>query len=459
MDQPIDVLGSSPLMVKLYTQICFCYTLSNSPSQASITTILTEGLERLTTNFPWVAGQVVNEKSGEGKPDVLRIRPFERIPRLIVKDLSNDDSIPSMDELRNAHFPFHMLDESIICPRMTLPIPGCLHDEPSAPVLLFQATLIKGGLLFTCVGQHNVMDMTGQGELMRLYSKACRDEAFTDEEISIGNLSRHDTIPFLDEPYEPGEELAYQIAKPAPSSPPTTDGPPAPPPKCSWAYFSFSPSSLSELKSLAAKSISPPSFVSTDDLVSALLWQSTLHARLPRLAPANSSPEAQTVTFARAVDVRTHLSIPTSYPGIIQNMAYNTTSIDTLIRSPLPVIASQLRKTLTSTNFAYNTRAFATLLHRSIDKSRLSVTATLKLDVDVMLSSWAKVDAYSLDFGLGLGAPEAVRRPQFTPVESLMYLMPKRPDGEIVAGLSLREEDMRRLKEDGEFGRWARFLG
>ena len=40
-----------------------------------------------------------------------------------------------------------------------------------------------------------------------------------------------------------------------------------------------------------------------------------------------------------------------------------------------------------------------------------------------------------------------------------MYLMPKAPDGEIVAAICLRDEDMERLRVDEGFTKYARFIG
>jgi hypothetical protein len=60
-----------------------------------------------------------------------------------------------------------------------------------------------------------------------------------------------------------------------------------------------------------------------------------------------------------------------------------------------------------------------------------------------MLSSWAKVNCYELDFNLGLGTPECVRRPRFLRVEALMYLLPKALDGEIALVVCLRGEGWR----------------
>jgi trichothecene 3-O-acetyltransferase len=168
-----------------------------------------------------------------------------------------------MDALRRANFTISMLDKYIIAPRKTLPGSS---DEPafdSAPVFLLQANFITGGLLLTFVAQHNTMNMTGQAQVINLFSKACRNEQFTSEELSSGNLDRRNLIPLLDDSDKPGSELARQIVKPHPSPPISkgTDGHPAPPPppKCTWAYFSFHPSSLTALKSLATKTITLPS--------------------------------------------------------------------------------------------------------------------------------------------------------------------------------------------------------
>ncbi|KAG2012817.1 hypothetical protein GB937_006903 [Aspergillus fischeri] len=62
-----------------------------------------------------------------------------------------------------------------------------------------------------------------------------------------------------------------------------------------------------------------------------------------------------------------------------------------------------------------------------------------------MFSSWAEVNCYELDFNLGLGTPECVRRPRILPVEGLMYLLPKALDGEIALMVCLRDEDLERL--------------
>jgi hypothetical protein len=451
----LDVFGQQPGLSRLYTQICSCFSVPDDSSHSATISTLTNGLERLSASFPWIAGQVINEGSSEGKPGVFRIKPLEKSIFLVVKDLRDDPSMPSLDALRQADFPFRMLDESVMAPRTTLP--GIDPSSDSAPpaVFLVQATFITGGLLLTFVAQHNVMDMTGQGQVMKLLSKACRDEPFTDEELLNGNLARRNIIPLLDDSYQPGPELAHQIVKPTPPQPisgSTSD----PRPNPTWTYFAFSLASLTALKSLATKTITMPSgFISTDDALSAFIWQSVIRARLPRLDPTSEA------TFARAVDPRRYLGIPLTYPGVVQNMAYSTSTLQKLVAEPLGGVASRLRSAVDpeTSDLGYRTRALATALHRAPDKNVISVAATLDLSSDIMLSSWSKVECYELDFNLGLGKPEAVRRPQFTPVESLMYLMPKALDGEIAAGICLRDEDLERLKADKEFAKYGTYKG
>lgn len=142
-------------------------------------------------------------------------------------------------------------------------------------------------------------------------------------------------------------------------------------------------------------------------------------------------------------------------------MTYHTYTLQKLVEEPLGGVASQLRSALDpkTSNLGYDTRALATFLNRTPNKNIVSFTATLDLSADIIFSSWAKVDCYGLDFNLGLGKPEAVRRPRFNPVESLIFLMPRTLDGEIAAAICLRDEDMERLRVDEEFNKYGRYIG
>jgi hypothetical protein len=99
------------------------------------------------------------------------------------------------------------------------------------------------------------------------------------------------------------------------------------------------------------------------------------------------------------------------------------------------------------------------MIDRAEDKAMISVTAGIDPSADLMISSWTNPSFYGMDFGLGLGNPEAVRRPCFDPVESLIYFMPKPLGGELVVAICLAGEDMLALRSDNEFSRHTVYIG
>ncbi|KAE8345479.1 hypothetical protein BDV24DRAFT_108146 [Aspergillus arachidicola] len=438
----LNYLGQLPAL-RLYTQICLCFPFY-AASDLEIVRTLEKGLETLSNNFPWVAGQVVSEGSSHNNSGTFMIKALGKAPPLVLKDFRHDPDIPTMDDLRRADFPFRMLDEKIIAPRKTLPGPD---EDTISPAFLVQANFIHGGLVLTLVGHHSVMDMTGQGQVIHLLSKACRGDTYTELELESGNLVDGHLVPLLDGSHGPGPELDRQIIRPGPQQPSV------PLPKSTWSYFSFDKSSLAKLKLLAEQS-KASEFISTDDALSAFVWQSVLRARLKRLSPSHNT------TLGRAVDVRKYFGIAPKYAGLMQNMVYHTDTVQGLLDQPLGIIASQLRTAIDpqSSSLRSHTRALATYIESLIDKSSISFGASFNPSTDIMISSWASVNCYELDFGFGLGKPEAVRRPQFTPVEGLIYFMPKRSDGEIAVALSLQEEDMTRLAADEEFTKFAKYI-
>ncbi|TGO07293.1 hypothetical protein BTUL_0295g00030 [Botrytis tulipae] len=453
----LDILGQQP-SYNMYTQVCLCFPITDESSYSTIINTLTSGLDRLSISFPWIAGKVINEGSGKGNTGVYKIHTLQQTDILVVKDLRNESSIPSMDVLRRSNFPFSMLDENIVAPCKGHP--GDQSASNPAPVFILQASLITGGIILTFVSQHQTMDMVGQGQIMYLLSKACHNELFTEEEVLSGNLPRHNLIPLLDDSFKPGPEVTRQTVKSTPSQPicdATDSKPPQPPPspECTWAYFTFPTTSLVALKSLAKEAITGPNHISTDDALSAFIWQSVIRARLPRLGPMIES------TFGRSVDVRSRLNIPVTYPGLMSNATYLTYTSQELVEEPLGVVASRLRSALNpaTSSLVYDTRALATSLSSNPDKSLVSNKTMPDLSTDIMFSSWAKIGIYDLDFNLGLGKPEAVRRPRFRTVESMMFLMPRTLDGEITAAICLRNEDMKRLQEDNEFRKYGTYIG
>lgn len=313
-------------------------------------------------------------------------------------------------------------------------------------MLSIQANLIRGGLILNITGHHQALDGTGQEQVAFLLNKACHDEAFTADEIRIGNASRADIIEFLPSNWQPDLDSRYlQRVWPNQESAPSGKSTPERS-ELLWTNVSFSSEALTQLKVQAHSGLSS-GFVSTDDALTAFIWQSMARARRQRY------PGATRTTVGRAVNPRRYLGIPETYPGYISNMAYSSLTMDELSDAPLSVISALLRSAVDPevSQIGRTTREFATLLHRATDKNSISANENLNLDTDVMLSSWANMRCYDWDFGLGPGYPLAFRRTRHAPVPSLMFLLPRRPNGEIVVSMCVRADDLESLKSDDEF--------
>lgn len=174
-----------------------------------------------------------------------------------------------------AGFPISMLDEEMVASRKTFPDQT---RSKSAPAFLIQATLIPGGLLLMLLAHHNTMDMTDQAHVIHLFSKACCVARFTSDELFHGNMERRNIVPLTEHSYIPGPELDRDILKSRTENS-TSDQMSSPRPNYVWAYFGFSSRSLAALKSIATESLTAPEYKSTEDALTALIWQSVQRVR------------------------------------------------------------------------------------------------------------------------------------------------------------------------------------
>lgn len=443
LDETLEIFGQQNVGVT--TPFVFCYALPDATDLAPIITTLESGLCRLTDAFPWVAGKVVNEGKTDGRSGVFKIKQGWDMPRLFVKDHRGNPDAPTMRALADARFPVSMLPEAMFSPINVLPTNPA---QDRSPVFVLQVNRIKGGLLLTIVGNHQALDGTGQEQVSYLFNKACRGVPFSEEEIRIGNLSRSTIVTPLDENWQPATDSPYLKAQQK-NGP--TDPPPAAQPR--WVTILFSGTALAALKAQANDDIHA-GFVSTDDALTALIWQALARARLARL------PASKESTLGRAINPRRYLGIPATYPGYITNMAYTSQTLGQLDALSPGDIASTLRAAVDpeTSGLDRTTREFATLLYRAADKDSVSIHEGLDLNADVMLSSWAGMRCYDFDFGMPSGAPVAFRRTLMDPFASLIYLLPKRRDGEIAVNLGALEEDLTRLRADEHFKRYGQFL-
>lgn len=443
---PMVLEAFAQVPLSIYTQICFCFSLKESERQQhEIVASLEKGLGQLAAAFPWISGKVVKD------PDsgLFVVKNHHSAPQLVVKDYGHSGPAPTFKKLQDSGFPCSLLDETLVAPRSTTP--GVFSESLDEPVFIVQATFVDQGLLLTFLAHHQVMDGTGEAQMVYLLSKACRGEEFTLEELKNGNLDREHLVPLFSEQETAAygdftTRLVHQIVnvnkKPANTTSETVF----------WATLEFSASALAELKQRASAELSGVPFVSTDDALTAFLWAAISRARLPRVSPKSAS------LMARAVNVRPYLGIPANFPGVINNMTYTEQTIGELANLPLGTLASRLRAKLTGPNatLAQDSRALATLITATQKHPITSATATLDDSTGLALSSWAAQNSYLVDFGFG--RPECVRRPQFTPVESLIYILPRELSGGVGVMVCLRDSDWKNMRSDTEVKKYARYV-
>ena len=140
-------LGQIPSL-SIYTIITLGFSLGDG---SDIQSILDRAANEIVDSFPWLAGQVVVEKPAEdnltssGTFKIIEYKPHEGKSKFLhVKDCK--DLCPSFAELVKSRAPASMLDGSVICPAYGAP--SRYPEDIIKPVVIMQASLIKGGLLY-----------------------------------------------------------------------------------------------------------------------------------------------------------------------------------------------------------------------------------------------------------------------------------------------------------------------
>lgn len=449
-----DLLGTM-VRVKMYTQICYCYPLPDPSILPQMLEILNQGYARLCADIPWLAGRVTIRPARPGRGVGHFVGRTDVTPTVKVNDLTiTEPKFTSFEELQAAGFPFRLLDSSLLTDPETKSLS---FENNQATVLMIQLNLIPDGMILTISGDHTQLDGQGVAQVTQLFSKACRNIPLTPEEIYESNRARIDVIPIDDlKTYEPGLELShYMVANRKVQA--VAIGSDV---SSRWAYIHFSRASLVKLKAHANETRSSETpYITTNDALSALLWQASCRARLNRL-----SGDAESI-FCRAVDMRSYMNVSPMYLGNMLHQAYSPLPVSTVCSLPLGKIASILRTSLNPQDLTTGLRSLVTYIaaHQD-DLSSVSFAADIDSSKDIWFSSWAGLPCYDFDFalgglGVGLEKPDKVRVPLLHAFEGLFYLLPMDRDGGIDAAVCLREVELDGMSGDEELKRWGDWIG
>lgn len=441
-----DLLGSLP-MLRGFIPICVCFELNDAMTIPRVEESLTCAASKLGQAFPFLTGRVLIDGIKQGHSGVPKIvRHGDKI-QLSMNDLTKDGSVVSAAEMKKESWPKSMLDPKLLLPRVCLgPYP--MDSDLFAPVFMIQANYVRGGLLLTFVGNHQIMDATGLGYFVELYAKALRGEDFTKDDIETTNQPRGAVIPLLGDDYQPGPELDDIIPAVAAASGGLQHPTEVKPNMCAW--FRITSTSLERLKSNASEQDVAP-YISTDDAVSALFWQAVSRARRPRLG------RKVTTKFARPISARKLFGLK-RYTG---HMVVNSNSEgEDVYLLPLGTVAGQLRLDLLQDNkIRYHAQALATMCSRLSDRSNLVYGANGDLNRDLLLTSWTQMGTCGYSYGDVLGFPKATRCPWKIFDIPMIIVLPKDRDGSMTLVLCFAEDEMGRMLKDEtllSYGQWLR---
>ena len=448
-----DVIGQF-IIIRTYMHIALGFKLPKNYSQETISRELRRACGDLTAAFPWLAGHVVTEGAGPDSCGVVTIAPYPPGGRgsvLVTKDISR--TYPSFDKVVAAGVPMSMLDGDVLTDKKGLGQP-CDEASQRVPVTEIQANFLEGGMIISFATHHSIMDMNGQGHFMQMLAKRLHGQPLTEQEIAHGNRDRRAAIRMLrSDEMEPDVRKKFLVD--GPLLPPMEEGAVS-----KWAYFHFSGAKLAELKALVAKSkASPASWASTNDVLTAFVFQHVLAARIKR----RGAPKDGTAMLVRAVNARRFIEtpLPVEYMGNVVFPVLTKVPLDSpKATSDLAGLSFECRSDLQnlSTN---DVHSFVTTLAHEKDKSQITFAPNFNpFSYDMLLSSWSGIGILQTDFGSTLGGKPVFGKYQnFAPFEGVGFLMPITDAGDVDLAICLRVEDIETLKGDAEFLKYAKYVG
>ncbi|GIC91345.1 uncharacterized protein Aud_007788 [Aspergillus udagawae] len=356
--------------------------------------------------------------------------------------------------------------------------------EP-CPILVVQANLHPDGVLLSVAANHMVMDATGMGTAIVMFADCCRqveqgkdiDMSVYAAEQDIGKEMLLYRLPaYIGERefseyrvhkdlYAKWEKMTQNVQNDSFS--------------IRTKNFNIAAKDVNALKgccnellphllvdeghSVGEEESHDRPWVSSSDVVIALVWLSLTRARYPGLTADNCNSHSKRqagepayVGVGVPVDIRHRVTppLPTSYLG--------NAAILMLVNQPLQTFAShEWMRTLC--RVAYGIRCGLSRMDNDYIRSLLHYVQNEKSPVifsfdvaNFYVSNWRDMNFYNADFGSKMGRPQQVRNPD-SATDGVVFIMPKRPNSESPweVQVSFNDEVLQRLERDSM---WTKYM-
>ncbi|KAI1417000.1 transferase family-domain-containing protein [Hypoxylon sp. FL1857] len=402
------------LLPRGYVREMFCF----SSEHPDISHILKLGLAGVVTDVPYLLSSIVTD---ENKHISLNE------PHQTLEDLySEEDLSDALDYtfMKEQHFPPSTFSVSGIIPPDTIP-----PLTNPAPVFRARLTLVKGGLILCVAIHHSTTDITGFGALLKIWASHCRTHSsaavgFDPTWLSRKALLEPPGVPSRCAPTSIPELLHIQgpddLAKFASTASRHND--------FTTAIFYFPQKTLQALKRAVNDHIvsqGVASWVSSSDILTALLWSAILAAESDSGTNAKGN---STIGFPVNFRSRLNPPLPPDYLGAAFVMTVATASKEDLLSFATvadPLSDGVLLDSASVSRLAKIASTIRASLHRVDEESVRDVLMYLDTIPDnhppiilgprhdgISIVSWADQGVYELNWGSEIGKCDAVRMPR-----------------------------------------------
>ena len=447
--------------------------------------VLQRGYTELLRLWPYLGGDVVHDGCPGRRPGHLSLVLPEHVPdiELAVLDLSDPSSgwDHNYAEVVGAGLPPRWLDAKLFAPYAA----GlAVTTKP----FLVQVNWIPGGCLLTTSILHAVMDGSGMDMVMQTWARLCREMQLSEthgngvtaqemptnlattpiaSQIPVSGNSFDDlkTRPELWKLLGLHQEATLALTPPPHPKPAMMPAAKGGHPDMRTAIFSISQDASARLKTDATLS-DGGQWISTSDVVTALLWRSVMRARFPDAEEPpeehiNTGRERPKSVMVVPLNGRSLFKpeLPQSHINNVIYCCINELPLhDVVGPEPLATLARTIRRGIetikSDATLAQDAYTLASLLPdvRKLIPSFADISGR-----NFVTSSWVDFPLYDVDFGPALGKPELIRLPRYQWF-GFHVIGPRKRNGDVELFICLNGEEMDRLRKDVEFQEYATFV-
>ncbi|KAL7907862.1 transferase [Trichoderma velutinum] len=319
-------------------------------------------------------------------------------------------------------------------------------DKSPSPVFRAVLSLVKGGCLLSVSLNHSTADITAFGSLLKIWASHCRTGS--SEGIQFSPLWLDRTAIVNSSHHAPADTpLLLHKEDSNPSSQPLK------PVEIETSFFRYSAESLKSLKAEVSKTLpNGTSWVSTSDILTALLWGSAIFSEF---SDDDKDTTNSVCSMRIAVNCRSRYNppLPKNYLGAAFGVSLVTakkadlmdigrSSGETYSLSAIANVAAAVRQSVS----VIDEDKMNTIINHLSSQEDITGLKLCEQPASVSIVSWADEGVYELDWGNELGHCEVVRLPTFK-TKRYPVVFPRLPNGDLEVLVSFDQELLNRWRD------------